>query len=72
MRGAGIGGAAAASYCYLNCDLLDPEWVVVARSITCCDVQARLEGLHQAVYVERDRLLDAINEADAHARARML
>ena len=34
MRGAGIGGAAAASYCYLNCDLLDPEWVMVARSIT--------------------------------------
>ena len=34
MRGAGIGGAAAASYCYLNCDLLDPEWVMVARAIT--------------------------------------
>ena len=38
----------------------------------CCDVQARLDGLHQAVYEERDRLLDAINEAEAHARARML
>ena len=37
-----------------------------------CDVQARLDGLHQAVYEERDRLLDAINEAEAHARARML
>ena len=40
----------------------------------CCDVQARLDGLHQAVYMyeERNRLLDAINEAEAHARARML
>ena len=38
----------------------------------CCDVQARLDRLHQAVYEERDRLLDAINEAEAHARARML
>ena len=38
----------------------------------CCDVQARLDGLQEAVYEERDRLLNATNEADTHARARML